>query len=140
MIHSMRVGDTREYTRIITQDDVEAFARVTADYNPAHFDEAYCKTTQFKHPIVHGMLVGSLFSKIFGLEYPGEGTIYVSQSLTFLKPVYPNQELTVKVTVKSLDKDKNRAYFTTDILSKDHHKLLTGEAMLMPKKLKKTEE
>jgi acyl dehydratase len=140
MIHSMTVGDTREYTRIITKEDVQAFARVTADYNPAHFDEDYCKTTMFKQPIVHGMLVGSLFSKIFGLDYPGEGTIYVSQSLTFLKPVYPDQELTIRVTVSSLDKAKNRAYFTTDVLSKDNKKLLTGEAMLMPKKLKQMEE
>ncbi len=140
MIHSMRIGDTKEYTRIITKQDVEAFARITADYNPAHFDEDYCKSTVFRQPIVHGMLVGSLFSKIFGLEYPGEGTIYVSQSLTFLKPVYPDQELTIKVTVKSLDKEKNRAYFTTDIISKDNLKLLTGEAMLMPKKNKKMEE
>jgi acyl dehydratase len=136
----MHVGDSREYTRTITTEDVEAFARVTADYNPAHFDVDYCKTTRFKQPIVHGMLVGSLFSKIFGLDYPGEGTIYVSQSLTFLAPVYPNQELIIKVTVKSLDKEKNRAYFTTEVLSKDQKKLLTGEAMLMPKKLKTMEE
>ncbi len=136
----MNVGDTREYTRTITKKDVQTFAQITADYNPAHFDENYCKATRFKQPIVHGMLVGSLFSKIFGLEYPGEGTIYVSQSLTFLKPVYPDQELIIKVTVASLDQAKNRAYFTTEVFSKDDQKLLTGEAMLMPKKRKQLEE
>ena len=91
MIETMKIGEQREYRRIITQEEVFKFAEVTKDFNPAHFDENYTKDTIFKKPIVHGMLVGSLFSKIFGLDYPGEGTIYTSQSLKFLRPVYPKQ-------------------------------------------------
>jgi acyl dehydratase len=102
--------------------------------NDAHFNEAYAATTIFKKPIVHGMLIGSLFSKIFGLDYPGEGTIYCSQSLNFKKPVYPDQLLLVVVTVKEIVLEKNRVIFTTEIFNEANELILTGEAMLMPRK------
>ena len=134
MIRTMKIGDIREYRRTITEEEVRKFAEVTYDFNPAHFDETYTQTTMFKKPIVHGMLVGSLFSKIFGLDYPGEGTIYVSQSLKFLRPVYPNQELIVRVTVKDIMIERNRVIFTTEVFDSEENCLLTGEATLMPKK------
>jgi len=134
MIKKMNVGDERSYKKTITQKDVELFGALTGDLNLAHFDEEYTAKTVFKKPIVHGMLIGSLFSKIFGLDYPGEGTIYCSQSLKFLKPVYPNQLLTVKVTVKEIILEKNRVIFTTEIFNEHNECMLTGEAMLMPRK------
>jgi len=134
MIRSMNVGDSKSYQRTITKADVIAFGTLTKDMNKAHFDEAYTKITIFKKPIIHGMLLGSLFSKIFGLEYPGEGTIYCSQSLKFLKPAYPDQLLTVRATVKEIILEKNRVIFTTDILNEQEELILTGEAMLMPRK------
>jgi len=135
MIRSLEVGTVKQYKRIITKEDVKKFAEVSDDYNPAHFDEAYTKTTIFKKPIVHGMLVGSLFSKVFGTEYPGEGTIYVSQSLTFLKPVYPEETLRVQVTLTDKNVEKNRAYFLTEIFNENNELALKGEAMVMPKKV-----
>ena len=134
MIRKMNIGDTKSYQRTISQADVLAFGSLTKDMNKAHFDETYAKTTIFKKPIIHGMLLGSLFSKIFGLEYPGEGTIYCSQTLKFLKPAYPDQPLTVRVTVKEIILEKNRVIFTTDILNEQEELILTGEAMLMPRK------
>ena len=136
MIRTMQVGDIRSYERTITKADVEAFGKLTWDLNQTHFDEAYAATTIFKKPIVHGMLIGSLFSKIFGLDYPGEGTIYCSQSLKFLKPVYPDTKLVVKVTVKDIVLEKNRVIFITEIFDDAGDCALTGEAMLMPKKVK----
>lgn len=134
MIRKMKVGDTRSYHRIITQDEVKQFGLLTKDMNKAHFDENYCKTTMFEKPIVHGMFIGSLFSSIFGTEYPGEGTIYCTQSLKFLKPVYPDTVLFVRVTVKEIILEKNRVIFTTEILNEQDELMLTGEAMLMPRK------
>ncbi len=136
MIKSMRVGDQRSYERVITKEEVHKFGALTKDMNDAHFNEAYAKTTIFKKPIVHGMFIGSLFSKIFGMDYPGEGTIYCSQSLKFLKPVYPDEMLTVLVTVKEIIVEKNRVIFTTEIFNDKNECVLTGEAMLMPRKEK----
>ncbi len=136
MIKSMKIGDKRSYQRIITFDDVKKFGELSWDMNDAHFNEAYTKTTIFKKPIVHGMFVGSLFSKIFGMEYPGLGTIYASQTLKFLKPVYPDMLLNVVVTIKEIILDKNRVIFTTEIFNDKDECLLTGEAVLLPRKEK----
>ena len=136
MIRSMNVGDERRYRRTITMEDVKRFGEVSGDMNPAHFDETYAETTIFKKPIVHGMLVGSLFSKVFGLDYPGEGTIYCSQTLVFKKPVYPLTMLEVVVRVKDLMPEKNRVVFTTEVYDEAGDCVLGGEAVLMPKKEK----
>jgi len=134
MIRKMCIGEKRSYFRTITKQDVLTFGTLTGDMNDAHFNDAYAATTIFKKPIVHGMLIGSLFSKIFGLDYPGEGTIYCSQSLNFKKPVYPDQLLEVVVTVKEIILEKNRVIFTTEIFNETKELVLTGEAMLMPRK------
>lgn len=139
MIKTMHIGDFRSYQRVITKEDVLKFAELTGDFNQAHFDEAYCEKTIFKKPIVHGMLIGSLFSKIFGQEYPGEGTIYCAQSLKFLKPVYPDTLLTIKITVSDIIIEKNRVFFVTEIFNETNELVLTGEAMMMPRKEDKHE-
>lgn len=134
MIKNMRIGDQKSYDRIISTEDVHKFGELTWDMNDAHFNADYASTTIFKKPIVHGMLIGSLFSKIFGMEYPGIGTIYCSQSLKFLKPVYPDTLLHVVVTVKEIVIEKNRVIFTTEVFNDKDECMLTGEAMLMPRK------
>ncbi len=134
MIQTLKVGETHQTKRHITPSDVQAFATVTGDFNPAHFDAAYAATTRFKKPIVHGMLLGSLFSPIFGMKSPGEGTIYCQQSLTFLKPVYIGEQITIEVTLERVDVEKNRAYYRTEILNEALEIAVTGCAMMMPKK------
>ena len=134
MIQTLKIGDVFQTKRTITANDVHAFATVTGDFNPAHFDAVYAAKTRFKKPIVHGMLLGSLFSPIFGMKSPGEGTIYCQQSLSFLKPIYIDEPIIVQVTLETLNIEKNRAYYKTEILNADHELAVTGEAMLMPKK------
>lgn len=134
MIRNMKIGDVRSYQRVISKEDVLKFGELTKDMNKAHFDETYTKKTIFKKPIIHGMLLGSLFSKVFGLEYPGEGTIYCSQTLKFLKPAYPEEVLNVVITVKEILLEKNRVFFSTEIFNEQNELILTGEAMLMPRK------
>jgi 3-hydroxybutyryl-CoA dehydratase len=134
MIKNMKIGEERQYRRTISKEEVLLFGQITKDMNPAHFDEAFCKTTIFKKPIVHGMLIGSLFSTIFGTDYPGRGTIYCGQTLKFLKPIYPDTEIFVKATIKEIIIEKNRVIFTTEIFNEHQELCLTGEATLMPRK------
>lgn len=136
MINKMKIGDFRSYEKTITKEMVETFGELTGDLNEAHFSEEYTKTTIFKKPIIHGMFIGSLFSKIFGMDYPGEGTIYTGQTLKFLRPLYPGEKLLVKVTVKEIILEKNRVIFTTEVFNENFELALTGEATLMPKKVK----
>lgn len=115
-----------------SQDEVNRFADVTGDKNPVHLDAAYAATTMFKRPIMHGMLSASLFSKVFGTLFPGEGTIYLKQSLSFLKPMYVDTAYEAVFTVKELMKDKNRAVVETLIKDKNTGLVCTsGEATVM---------
>lgn len=132
LIHEMVIGTVKEYQRTITEADILSYGNLTGDLNPAHFDHEYAKTTLFKRPICHGMLIASLFSKVFGLEYPGKGTIYCSQSVKFLKPAYPNDPLTVRITLIDKNLEKNRAYFKTEVFNSHDECILTGESMMMP--------
>lgn len=136
MIRKIKIGDETRYFRTITQGDVSKFGELTGDMNKAHFDPEFAKTTVFKTPIVHGMFVGSLFSRIFGTDFIGEGMIYCNQSLKFLKPVYPDMLLEVVAKVINIDFDKNRVIFSTEIFNENHECMVTGEAMLMPRKVK----
>jgi acyl dehydratase len=115
-----------------SQDEVSRFAEVTGDKNPVHLDAAYAAKTMFKKPIMHGMLSASLFSKVFGTLFPGEGTIYLKQSLSFLKPMYVDTDYEAVFTVKEVTKEKNRAIVETLIKDKATGNVCTsGEATVM---------
>jgi len=115
-----------------SQEDVNQFAKVTGDNNPVHTDPEFAAKTMFKRPIMHGMLGASLFSKVFGTLFPGEGTIYLKQSLSFLKPMYVDIDYQAIFTVRELIKDKNRAVIETLIKDKaTGNNCTSGEATVM---------
>lgn len=120
---------THEFS--FSQEEVNRFAEVTGDKNPVHTDATYAAKTLFKRPIMHGMLSASLFSKVFGTLFPGEGTIYLKQSLNFLKPMYVDTKYDAVFTVKELIKDKNRAVVETLIKNKDGLVCTSGEATVL---------
>ncbi len=125
-------GQTYTYEFNFSQADVIAFANATGDKNPVHLDEAYAAKTMFKRPIMHGMLSASLFSKVFGTLFPGEGTIYLKQTLNFLKPMYVDTDYVAEFLVKDVIKDKNRATVETLIKLKSSGNVCTsGEALVM---------
>ena len=128
----LRVGASATLKRTLTEDDILLFAKVSGDVNPAHVDAAYAKTTRFGEVIAHGMLGGSLISTVLGTDFPGPGTIYVSQSLRFLRPVHPGDRLTVTVTVTSLDPSKRRAMLDTRCVDQDDDAVIEGQAEVVP--------
>ena len=125
------VNQTYTHEFQFSQEEVERFAEVTGDKNPVHTDAAYAATTMFKRPIMHGMLGAALFSKVFGTLFPGEGTIYLKQSLNFLKPMYAGTTYDAVFTVKEVLKDKNRAIVETVIRDKEGKVCTSGEATVM---------
>jgi acyl dehydratase len=131
-IEELAVGDKASLTKKFVEADVVGFAEVSGDRNPAHMDETYAQTTIFKTRIVHGMLVGSLFSAILGTELPGLGSIYTNQSLKFTKPVYLNDEITATVTVRELIVEKNRVILDTTAVNQRGEVVIVGEAVIMP--------
>ena len=131
-IDLIKVGDTAFQVKTITERDIELFGQVTNDYNPAHFDSEYAATTMFKKRICHGMLVGSLFSKIFWMDLPGKGSIYLTQSLRFRRPVYFEDIITATVSVIDVDLIKNRVRFDCVAKNQNDVVVVIGEALIMP--------
>lgn len=115
-----------------TQDDVIRFAEVTGDRNPVHLDPEYAKKTMFKQPIMHGFLSASVFSRILGTEFPGEGTIYLSQKMKFRQPMFVNRSYQARVEVLEV-LEKGRAKLKTDIIDDKGDLTITGEAVVMHK-------
>ena len=133
-IQQLQVGDKAVLRKTFIEEDVAEFARVSGDSNPAHMDENYAKTTQFKTRIVHGMLAGSLFSALLGTDLPGVGTIYTGQTLKFTRPVHFGEEITASVTVKELNTERNRAVFECLAVNPQGEPVIIGEATVMPPK------
>jgi acyl dehydratase len=125
-------GETYSHEFKFTQNEVIQFAEVTGDKNPVHTDAEYAAKTMFKRPIMHGMLSASLFSKVFGTLFPGEGTIYLKQSLNFLKPMYVETDYVAEFKVLDIIAEKNRAIVETTIKDKNSGLVCTsGEATVM---------
>ena len=125
----LAVGMTASYQRTVTEADLVAFAQVSGDTNPIHLDAAYAAATPFKERIAHGMLSAAYISAVFGMDLPGPGAIYISQTLNFKAPVKIGD--TVVTTVKIIELlDKRRAKFET-VCSVGGKPVLTGEAVLM---------
>ncbi len=129
-LEDLSISQSASLERTITAEDVELFAKVTGDTNPVHLDPEYAATTIFKSPIVHGMFCASLISNLAGTKLPGYGTIYVSQSLKFLAPVYVGESVRAVITVSEIIPEKRRVHFKTDVFVGEKL-VLTGEGHAM---------
>jgi len=126
----LSVGDSAEITRTVTQEVIEAFAAVSTDSNPVHLDAAYAEGTPFKGRIAHGMLSGAYISAVIGMQLPGPGTIYLSQSLRFRRPVRPGDEVTARVTVEALDPKRGEVTLST-VCEVAGKRVVEGEAVVL---------
>jgi acyl dehydratase len=128
---TFKVGDSAEITKTIEQEDIDAFARVTGDHNPVHVDEEFAKTTRFGKRIAHGMLTASLISSVLANELPGEGSVYLGQTLQFVAPVFPGDEITARVTVKEMREDKPIVKLETVCVNQRDEVVIRGEATVL---------
>lgn len=126
----LELGMEASFAKTVTEQDIVAFAEVTGDKNPVHLDADYAAGTIFKERIAHGMLTASYISAVFGMEMPGPGVIYVSQTLNFRGPVKIGDRVIAKVRVVELYPAKRRARFDC-VCSVGGKPVLEGEAMLL---------
>jgi len=128
---TFKVGDSAEITKTIEQSDIDAFAAVTGDHNPVHVDEEFAKTTRFGRRIAHGMLTASLISSVLANKLPGEGSVYLGQTLKFVAPVFPGDEVTARVTVKEIREDKPILKLETICVNQRDEIVIRGEATVL---------
>ena len=126
-----KIGDSASITKTITDEDIQAFADVTGDHNPIHLDDEYAAKTRFGCRIAHGMLSASLISAVLANELPGAGSVYLSQTLKFVKPVFPGDAVTARVTVTGIRDDKPIITLETVCVNQHDEPVLKGEATVL---------
>jgi len=112
---------------------------VTGDHNPVHVDEEFAKTTRFGKRIAHGMLTASLISAVLANKLPGEGSVYLGQTLQFVAPVFPGDEITARVIVKGIREDKPVMKLETVCLNQRGEIVIRGEATVLIHRLQREE-
>lgn len=125
------VGRSASLSRVLDHKDIELFARVSGDTNPAHLDAGYAAETIFKTVIGHGMWSASIVSAVLGTCLPGPGTIYLAQDLKFRRPVRPGDRITATVTAKEKRDDKKIVVFGCEVANQAGEVVLSGDATVI---------
>ena len=126
----LRIGQEALLQRDITMADIQAFALVSGDVNPAHVDEEYAQASRFHGVIAHGMFAGALISSLLGTEFPGPGTIYLAQSLKFELPVRVGDTLTVRLVVRAKNAAQGNVEFDCSVRNQHNDEVVSGTALV----------
>src|SRR5512141_862944 len=116
---SFQEGQQYKWERYISAEDVKQFAEIVGDLNPIHIDAGFAEKSFFKKRIVHGALLAGLISKVLGMDFPGQGTVYISQNSVFKRPVYVDTTVTVEIKVTQVIPEKRRLILDTNILNEN---------------------
>jgi phosphate acetyltransferase len=127
----LAIGQSASSVRILTLPDMQAFAAVSGDFNPTHIDPEYAASTLRHDVIAHSMWSGSLISGVLGTVLPGPGTVYLEQSMRFLKPVSLGDALTITVTVTAKDENTKQVTLDCIIVNQNGNTVLSGTAVVI---------
>jgi phosphotransacetylase/acyl dehydratase len=132
----INIGDSASLVRTLSKEDIELFAVMSGDINPAHLDEEYARSDMFHHIVAHGMWGASLISTVLGTRLPGPGAIYLGQTLHFRHPVLVGDTITVTVTVTSKQSDGNRVSFDCECTNQRGQVVISGCAEVIAPTIK----
>ena len=124
-------GDAASLVRTLSRQDIELFAVMSGDVNPAHVDEEYARSDIFHRVVAHGMWGAALISTLLGTRLPGPGTIYLEQTLCFRHPVGIGDTITVFVTVASKDRTHHRVTLDCRCLNQRDETVIEGTAVVL---------
>jgi 3-hydroxybutyryl-CoA dehydratase len=127
----LKIGQSVERTREMTEALVNAYAELTGDFSPVHVDEAAAKKTRFGTRIAHGMLSAGFLSAAIGMDLPGPGTIWVAQAFKFKQPVKLGDTITWRVEIKTLVPEKKRATLSTVARNQRGEMVIDGEGTIL---------
>jgi phosphate acetyltransferase len=127
----IKVGDSATLTRTLRPEDIQLFAIMSGDVNPAHVDPEYARSSMFHEVIAHGMWGGALISTVLGTEFPGPGTIYISQTLKFSRPVKVGDTITITLTCTQKFEHNKHMIFDCVCTNQDGLKVIRGEAEVL---------
>lgn len=130
-IDELEVGQSAEMAKTVTESDIALFAGVTGDFNPVHVDAVAAERTRFGGRIAHGILSAGFISAVIAMRLPGAGSIYLSQSLRFTKPVRIGDTVTARVEVLEVVATKRRVRLATTCRNQNGETVVEGEAVVM---------
>lgn len=128
---NLKIGMDASISKTITETDIILYSGISLDINPIHLNRNYAEKTIFKKRIAHGMLVSGLISAVLGTKLPGEGSIYLEQTLKFIKPVYVGDTITAIVKIENIQKE----IITLKTICKNqkNEEIINGNAKILKK-------
>jgi len=127
-VGAIREGQRASRTMTVTADDVEAYARLTGDRNPLHFDDDFARRTRFGRLVAQGGITTGLLHALVAMEMPGPGTVFLSQDWKFTAPVYIGDTITAEAEVASVHETKPVSRLVVAVRRDDGEVVLEGEA------------
>jgi phosphate acetyltransferase len=127
----IQVGDSATLARTLQPRDIQLFAIMSGDVNPAHVDPEYARSSLFREVVAHGMWGGALISTVLGTQFPGPGTIYVDQTLHFSRPVGLGDTLTVTLTATRKFEHNHHILFDCVCTNQDGQVAIRGTAEVL---------
>jgi phosphate acetyltransferase len=127
----IQVGDCATLVRTLKPEDIQLFAIMSGDVNPAHVDPEYAKSSMFREVIAHGMWGGALISTVLGTQFPGPGTIYIDQTLHFSRPVGIGDTITIAITATRKFDHNHHILFDCVCTNQDGQTVIRGTAEVL---------
>lgn len=131
-VADLQPGMSAEKEYSISHDCAVTFSKISGDWNPAHHDEAYAANSIFRERVAHGMFSVAQFSGLLGMDLPGLGTLWLKQSVEFLRPAFFGRQYRAVVTVKAVDVATNTVTLSTECFDEHGEKIITGEGVVKP--------
>lgn len=124
-----RAGDVAEMSRVVTDDDIELFTRISGDRNPIHYDEDAARRSRFGEIVVQGGITSAILNAVVAEKLPGPGTVFLNVDWNFKAPVRPGDTITGRVTVVEARTDKPVTKLQTEVVRQDGTVVLDGTAV-----------
>ena len=124
----LRVGQSAERTKTVTEADLRAYAEITGDYNPLHFDDGFAAQTRFGRRVAQGGITAGMLNALVAMALPGPGTVFMSQTLTYHAPTYVGDTLTARVEVLNLKPDKPVCQLAFTVTNQDGKVVVEAQA------------
>jgi 3-oxoacyl-[acyl-carrier protein] reductase len=128
---AIEVGTSAVWSHEITAAEVDAFAQLSGDRNPLHMDDEFARRQGFSGRVVHGMLINAFLSRMLGMDLPGAGVLWLSQSTRFVQPTYIGSRIEVMTTVKHKSESTRSLVLETLVRDARGETVLTGESKVM---------
>lgn len=132
----LEVGRKASFSKTVSETDIYLFAGISGDFNPAHLNEAYARTTGFKSRIAHGFVPMSLCAPVIGMKLPGPGTVVVDLYTRFLRPTYIGDTITATAEVVEKTDEKKRVRLDLSWVNQEGKPVCEGWVQVIPPRVK----